>query len=113
MLRLDAAAFGAPREAVCAALEAEGVPVSTGYGFSLPAQPVFRNNAFGPYLPGARARLDYTRVQCPVSDRLCRESLWLGQELMLGSREDMDDIVASFEKVHAHRDALSERAQSI
>ena len=37
MLRLDAAAFGAPRAAVLRALEAEGIPCSGGYGFSLPA----------------------------------------------------------------------------
>jgi dTDP-4-amino-4,6-dideoxygalactose transaminase len=113
MIRFDAAAFGAPREAVRAALDAEGIPVSTGYGFSLPAQPVFRNKAFGPYLPSARTRLNYARVRCPVSDRLCRESLWLGQQLLLGSREDMDDIAAAFEKVYAHRVALSESAQTL
>ena len=36
MLRLDAAAFGAPRDAVLEALAAEGIPCSGGYGFSLP-----------------------------------------------------------------------------
>jgi hypothetical protein len=44
---------------------------------------------------------------------LCRESLWLGQQLLLGSREDMDDIAAAFEKVYAHRVALSESAQTL
>ena len=42
MLRLDSAVFGAPREAVLAALEAEGIPCSGGYGFSLNDQPLFR-----------------------------------------------------------------------
>jgi dTDP-4-amino-4,6-dideoxygalactose transaminase len=109
MLRLDESRFGAPRDRVIAALEAEGIPCSAGYGFSLPAQPLFRNNAFGPYLPGTRDALDYTRVRCPESDRLCREAIWIGQNVLLGSRADMDDIVAAFEKVHQHREALGRR----
>src|SRR5205085_656066 len=55
MLRLDPHDFGAPRHAVVKALQAEGIPCSGGYGISLPAQPLFRNKAFGPYLPQSRA----------------------------------------------------------
>jgi dTDP-4-amino-4,6-dideoxygalactose transaminase len=111
MLRIDAAAFGAPRDAVIAALNAEGVPCSPGYGFSLPDQPMFRNKAFGPYLSGASARLDYGKVRCPNSDLICREQcVWLGQELLLGPRADMDDIAEAFEKVYRHRDALARSA---
>jgi hypothetical protein len=39
---------------------------------------------------------------------ICREQcVWLGQEMMLGSRGDMDDIARAFEKVYKHRDALA------
>ena len=107
MLRLDAHAFGAPRDAVLRALEAEGIPCSPGYGFPLYEQPMFRNKAFGPYLSGVLEALDYTKVRCPNSERICRECIWLGQELMLGPREDMDDIAAAFEKVYEHRGALA------
>jgi dTDP-4-amino-4,6-dideoxygalactose transaminase len=109
MLRL-AAAFGAPRPAVLSALEAEGVPCSAGYGYSLPDQPLFRNKAFGPYLPDASPSLDYSQAHCPNSDLLCREqSIWLEQNLLLGSREDMDDIARAFEKIYEHRQALNTR----
>jgi dTDP-4-amino-4,6-dideoxygalactose transaminase len=107
MLRIEAA-FGAPRTAVLRALEAEGVPCSAGYGYSLPDQPMFRNKAFGPYLPVASASLDYSQAHCPNSDLLCREQgLWLEQNLLLGSREDMDDIARAFEKIYEHRQALN------
>jgi dTDP-4-amino-4,6-dideoxygalactose transaminase len=107
MLRLDAREFGASRAAVVRALQAEGIPCSPGYGFSLHRQPLFRERAFGPYLPRTRARLDYRRTHCPKSDLLCREQgIWLGQNLFLGTRADMDDIVRAFEKVHEHRAAL-------
>lgn len=111
MLRLDAAAFGVPRAAVLSALEAEGIPCSTGYGFSLPRQPLFRNKAFGPFLPGAVDRLDYRDTRCPVSDLICREQcIWLEQHLLLGSREDTEDIARAFEKVYEYRDALNAAA---
>jgi dTDP-4-amino-4,6-dideoxygalactose transaminase len=113
MLRLDAAVFGAPRAAVLRALEAEGIPCSGGYGFSLPHQPLFRNKAFGPFLPGAALRLDYQQTCCPVSDLICREQcVWLGQHLLLGSRGDCDDIVHAFEKIYEHREALNRGAVS-
>src|SRR3954470_17032613 len=107
MLRLDAGRFGAPRAAVLRALEAEGIPCSGGYGFSLPDQPMFQNKAFGPYLAVASPRLDYGKSRCPNSDLICREQcVWLGQELFLGPRADMDDIADAFEKVYEHRRSL-------
>jgi dTDP-4-amino-4,6-dideoxygalactose transaminase len=109
MLRLDGEQFGVPRAAAIEALLAEGIPCSAGYGFSLPGQPVFRAKAFGPYLPRAAARLDYSRVECPVSDLICREQgLWLEQALFLGRRADMEDIARAFEKVHENRGVLAE-----
>lgn len=108
VVRIDPAAFGAPRAAVRDALEAEGIPCSAGYGYPLPDQPLFRSRAFGPYVPGARDRLDYASARCPNSDVLCREqALWLGQNLLLGPDDDVDDIVTAFAKVHAHRHELS------
>ncbi len=108
MLRLDAEAFGAPRGMVLRALQAEGIPCSAGYGFSLPQQPLFQNKAFGPYLADAATRLDYSRTTCPNSDRLCREeAIWLEQRLFLGSHDDMDDIAGAFQKVYDNREALA------
>ncbi len=107
MLRLDPGAFGASRAAVLRALEAEGIPCSGGYGFSLPEQPLFRNKAFGPYLHEAVERLDYRTARCANSDLLCREqSIWLDHSLLLGPHDDIDDIVRAFEKVHEHRGDL-------
>lgn len=112
MLRLDEKAFGAPRTAVIKALQAEGIPCSAGYGFSLHHQPMFRNKAFGPYLPKASAKLNYHKVNCPNSDLVCREQcLWLEQSIFLGSRADIDDIAHAFEKVFENREALDRWAK--
>ncbi|HTI72513.1 MAG TPA: DegT/DnrJ/EryC1/StrS family aminotransferase [Candidatus Limnocylindria bacterium] len=107
MLRLDSAAFGAPRATVIKALQAEGIPCSGGYAISLHKQPMFQNKAFGPYLPKSSAKLRYDRVECPNSDLICREQgVWFEQSMFLGTRTDMDDIAAAFEKIHKNRGAL-------
>lgn len=108
MLRLDGKTFGVPRAAVLQALRAEGIPCSGGYGFSLHHQPMFRNKAFGPFLPKVSARLNYRKVNCPNSDLICREQcVWLEQSIFLGSRADMDDIARAFEKVYQNREPLN------
>ena len=73
----------------------------------MPRQPLFRNKAFGPYLVGASARLDYESTRCPASDLLCAQSIWLEHAMLLGSRADIDDIARAFEKVYEHRAALN------
>ncbi len=107
LLRIDAAAFGAPREAILKALQAEGIPICGGYAVPLYRQPLFLNRAFGPYLPLVSDRLDYAKVRCPNCERICAEQgAWLEQSLLLGTRRDMDDIARAFAKVHAHRGDL-------
>ena len=104
MLRLDrpvgrSVPTEPPRAALLKTLQAEGIPCSAGYGFPLHRQPFFRNRTFGPYLPGVS--VDYKRTRCPNSDRICNESIWLEQNMFLGSRKDMDDIARAFKKALA------------
>jgi dTDP-4-amino-4,6-dideoxygalactose transaminase len=107
MLRIDSKQCGLPRTAVIKALQAEGIPCSAGYGWSLHHQPVFRNKAFGPYLPKAARSFNYRKVNCPNSDLICREQcVWLEQSIFLGTRADMNDIASAFEKVYEQRAAL-------
>jgi dTDP-4-amino-4,6-dideoxygalactose transaminase len=111
MLRIDGQAFGAPRAAVLHALRAEGIPCSAGYGFSLPQQPMFQKKAFGPYAP--KANVDYRKVHCPNSDRICREQgIWLEQNLLLGTQTDIDDLFRAFEKIWENRETLAAKRKS-
>jgi dTDP-4-amino-4,6-dideoxygalactose transaminase len=110
MMRVVAEEFGVSRDVVLRALEAEGIPCSGGYGFSLPAQPVFVEKAFGPYLAAERKGLDFSAVRCVNSDRVCRESIWLEQNLFLGTRGDMEEIGEAFEKVYEGRGELKASA---
>ena len=106
MLRHDAKTFGAAREAVIRALQAEGIPCSPGYAFPLHQQPMFRNKAFGPYLSKQGKSVRYDKTHLPESDRLCREAIWIEQSVLLGSTRDMNDIANAFEKVWENRASI-------
>ncbi len=107
MLRLESESFGASREQVIQALNAEGIPCSGGYAISLPQQPLFQNKAFGPYLPQASARLDFRRVKNPNSDLICHsQGLWLEHSIFLGPQSDLDDVARAFEKVYENRHSI-------
>jgi dTDP-4-amino-4,6-dideoxygalactose transaminase len=108
LFRVDAAEFGAPREATLRALAAEGIPVCAGYALPLYRQPLFLRKAFGPYLPGLSGGLDYAKTRCPNCEKICfAQGAWLEQSLFLGTQADMDDIARAFEKVYRHRADLA------
>ena len=110
MFRYSAAEFGGvPRARLLEALKAEGVPASPGYLFPLYRQPLFMEKRFGPYTGYRHAarQPDYAAVSCPVCERVCAgEGCWLTQNLLLGTREDMDDIVRAVRKVYENRGEL-------
>jgi hypothetical protein len=108
--RYDQGVFGVPRTRFLEAVAAEGIPMSGGYGISLHRQPMFLNKAFGPYTGYRLSRpdLDFGALSLPNVDRMCEsEGLWLTQNVLLGTRSDMDDIVRAIEKVYDQRHALS------
>jgi dTDP-4-amino-4,6-dideoxygalactose transaminase len=111
IFRYDPEPFdGVPRDRFLAALRAEGIPCSAGYPIGLYAQPLFADRAFGPF-GGARrgrAELSYHPAAFPVCEQACREACWLFQPMLLGTRKDMDDIVAAIWKVYTHREELKD-----
>ncbi len=108
--RFDSEAFGGvKREKFMSALRAEGIPSSSGYG-RLNESPFIENTlksrAFQRmYSP---EQLDNCRAQlaCPENNVLCTEAVCLSQNLLLGTKEDMDDIANAVEKIFEHRAQL-------
>jgi dTDP-4-amino-4,6-dideoxygalactose transaminase len=114
--RFDERAWGIPRQRFLDAVTAEGIPISGGYLVPLHCQPLFVNRAFGPYSAcnDARPDIDYSKLDLPNCDRLCeREGIWLTQNLLLGTRGDMEDVVRAIRKVFDHRRALAESAVAV
>lgn len=111
MFRYEAQAFaGLKRATFLRAMAAEGIGVSAGY------QPLNRE----PFLEETLATRGYQRLysdaerkqwkernHCPVNDRLCEQAGWLTQTMLLGPKEDMEQIATAIKKIQAHAPALA------
>ena len=109
IFRFDPEAFGGISKSTFAeALQAEGIPVSVGYSRPLYKEPYLDYFKRCPLsCPYYGKSVDYSKVRLPVAEKACyTEGLWLRQYALLGSKEDMDDIVAAFEKVKENVDEL-------
>ncbi len=102
---------GLTREGFIKALNAEGIPASSGYT-PLNKQPyladALKSKNFRLMYPPES--LDYgkylERNECPANDRLCEEAVWFGQNLLLAERSDMDEIAAAIERIHKNADKI-------
>jgi len=105
LFRYDASVYGVPRAKYLEALSKEGIPAVGGYLIPLYKQPLFLQRRFGPY--SACNPVDCNKLQLPVVDSICAgEGAWIYQSVLLGTRQDMDDIVRAFEKVYELRSKL-------
>jgi dTDP-4-amino-4,6-dideoxygalactose transaminase len=95
---------GLPRARFLEALRAEGVPCSAGYT-PLNRQPfvaaTLASRAYQRLYPKQVLAGWEERSRCPANDGLCEEAVWLTQTMLLGPRQDMDDIAAAVRKIQA------------
>jgi dTDP-4-amino-4,6-dideoxygalactose transaminase len=110
VFKYNAEAFaGASRDRFVAALEAEGIP-SDGLFY----EPIYRSALFNVDprdFPGLAARgiedLPWAKTRCPVAERAAYlESVWLPHQLLLGSEQDVDQIVEAVAKIQSNVDEL-------
>ncbi len=107
--------FGINRQRFLAALKAEGILCSEGYVHPLYRNPMFMNQDFFPRKCPVSCQhygvpIDYSAfgALCANAEKACQEAVWLEHRQLLGSQEDMDDIVAAVEKIHENRQELRE-----
>ncbi|HTM49904.1 MAG TPA: DegT/DnrJ/EryC1/StrS family aminotransferase [Bryobacteraceae bacterium] len=110
MFRYDRERFaGLPRTQFLKALSAEGVPCSGGYT-PLNKQPFLANTlasrGWEKLFPREALASYAERNQCPANDKLCEEGVWFTQTMLLGTREDMDQIAGAVRKIQSHAGAL-------
>ncbi len=101
IFRYDSRHFNnTPKQEFAKMLAAEGVPCFMGYPEPLYKQPVFREKNFMCYsIPD---NIDYTSVHCPVTEKACyEEAVWIMQNAMLGTREDMEIFAAAIKKIRS------------
>jgi perosamine synthetase len=101
---------GLPRAKFLKALAAEGIPASGGYS-PLNKQSFLRDalasKGFKRLYPKDVLEGWENRNQCPANDRLCEEAVWFTQNMLLGDREDMEQIAAAVRKIQAHAGSLA------
>ena len=102
IFRYDPKGFkGLPRAKFLEALNAEGVPCSGGY------VPLYKEQLFYVEPDGCPLgcafygrQMDYSKVCCPVAENAsANEGVWIFQSVLLGTKEDMDDIARAVKKV--------------
>ena len=84
---------GKSRQEFVNALSAEGIPCSIGYRSPLSEEPGMAHVAEKyPHL--------IRTLPCPNAKSVCEQSVWLFQNLLLGSDSDMDQVVDAISKIH-------------
>lgn len=100
MFRYQPQAFGGrPREEFLKALNAEGVPASGGY-VPLHLETVFRRKQCGEgtWCRSGRS-IDYAACSLPVTQSVCADAVWLGQNLLLAPPEEMQHIADAVSRI--------------
>jgi dTDP-4-amino-4,6-dideoxygalactose transaminase len=99
-----------PREEFLAALQAEGIPCSSGYeaqyhdGFM---DEVLNSRGFKRLFPVQRLKRYREELhELPDNDQLTSEAVWFFQNMLLAERQDMDDIIEAVRKVYENRKQL-------
>jgi perosamine synthetase len=92
------------------ALSAEGIPCSGGYG------PQYRDASlklalesknFRRSFPAARLKRYWEEMDLPRNDQLCQEAVWFPQQVLLHSKQEMDQIADAVLKIYENRDQLT------
>jgi dTDP-4-amino-4,6-dideoxygalactose transaminase len=105
VVRLDSRAFGAPRDLVERALEAEGLPLTRSYP-PVHDVAVFAERQFGPRIRDRAGLPDYARLDLPESRRAAAETIWFRHQLLLGEPDDASAVAEALAKIRANIDEL-------
>lgn len=110
IFRVDEAALGTTRDRFVEALVAEGVPASRGWYRPLYANGVFLNPAgAAPHAiraPLAARAAEYARTSCPVCEQVCRDAVWIPQNVLLAGDGQMAQVAQAVRKVATGAAAL-------
>ncbi len=110
IFRLNETELGISRERFLEALQAEGAPASEGWSRPLYRNGVFANAHVGPphgiRAPLAGMGVDYRDVSCPVCEQVCRDAVWIPQNVLLADEPQILRLAEAIHKVAASAAAL-------
>ena len=92
-MKYDPESFGGhPRDEFIQALQAEGISCTKGYASLLSREAGLAHVAQKyPHLN--------RELPCPNTERVCQQSVWFYQQMLLGTKQDMDDIIEAIAKI--------------
>ncbi len=99
----------APRAKFLEALRAEGIPCSTGYGQQNNdglIEDALNSKGYKRLFSEKRLNQWREENQLPGNDQLAREAVTFYQSILLGTKNDMDDIVNAITKIYENRKLL-------
>jgi len=100
---------GVKRERFIEALRAEGITCSPGYGPQNKdgiIEEALTSKGYNRLYSANRLKQWREQNHLPGNDQLCREAVIFGQNMLLGTRSDMDDIANAIVKVYENRSTL-------
>jgi dTDP-4-amino-4,6-dideoxygalactose transaminase len=98
-----------PKEKFIRALNAEGIPCSSGYGKQNKdglIEEQLASKGFKRLFSETRLKQWREENQLSGNDQLCDEAVTFYQSILLGSKADMDDIVNAITKIYQNRSSL-------
>ncbi|MEN8191284.1 MAG: DegT/DnrJ/EryC1/StrS family aminotransferase [Bacteroidota bacterium] len=103
-----------PRDKFLKSLKAEGIPCSGGYT-PLNTMPYLKDALSSKVFQAvySKEELDFDNYveknKCPVNDQMCEEMVWLPQNVLLGTKKDMDDIAEAISKIHKYASEIKSK----
>jgi dTDP-4-amino-4,6-dideoxygalactose transaminase len=102
VVRLDEGIFGASREAVRKALEAEGIPLTMSYPTVHGLDAFGKADGFAPRVRDRGRWPDYAALDLPAARAAATETLWFRHQLLMGTRDDAACLVEALDKIQRH-----------
>lgn len=116
IFRVDEQSLGISRDRFLEALNAEGVPVIAGWYRPLYVNGLFQNAHAGPVhgikSPLAGKGVDYRRVACPVCEQVCRDAVWIPQNVLLADEPRIRQLGEAIRKIVANAAQLRQSAKA-
>ena len=92
---------GISRKVFLDAMRAEGIPIGYWYTTPMSRSTFLQTNLFG-------QDLDYSDVHYPETEKICQSGLALSQNVLMGTEEDMEDIIKATVKIRRSVGELKE-----
>jgi dTDP-4-amino-4,6-dideoxygalactose transaminase len=100
IVAVNPAEFGAENDAVCAMLDAEGIPCWEGYA-AMHHYDLFQPQLSKLAVPSAfPERFQFDQMHYPEAERACEhEAVWLDESIFRAGKQGVDDTVAALKKI--------------